>query len=91
MDAFLNKGNMKAIVYFTGREETEKEANILNKLGTRQIDDGYNFPLWEIEFNTLEGLFNTAKKLRLISFKAYLPNVNGDDPLIEFCLDKKEK
>ena len=80
---------MKTIVYFTGREETAKEASILDKLGTKQIEDSYPFPLWEIEFNTLEGLFNTAKKLRLISFKAYLPNVNGDDPLIEFCLDKK--
>lgn len=78
-------------MYFTGRQETEKEARILDKLGTKQIDDAYSFPLWEIEFNTLEGLFNTASKLRLISFKAYLPNVHGDDPLIEFCLDKKEK
>lgn len=62
---------------------------MLDKLGTRQIEDGYNFPLWEINFNTIEGLFATAKKLGLISIKAYLPNVNGEDPLIEFCLDKK--
>lgn len=80
---------MKFVVYFTGRKETSREERVLDKLGTRQIEEGYDFPLWEVDFNTFEGLFNVAKKLRLISFKTYLPNVNGEEPIVEFCLDKK--
>jgi hypothetical protein len=80
---------MKAVVYCEGRAETAQESGIISAYGKVEIDPAYNFPTYEVEFSGFNEVFKLCKKLNLNQYKTYLPDVNGDLPIIVFSLDKK--
>lgn len=82
---------MDFVVYFAGGKESDEDLSIMDKWGSQEDDPVCNFPIWKVSILSINDLFELTKELGLISFKTFLPNINGDEPIIELVIDKDEK
>jgi len=82
---------MKIVAYFEGRQETEEEQAVLLEYGEIEIDPAYNFHTYLLEIKSFASVFKVCRKLNLTCFKTYLPEVNGDFPIVVFSLATKIK
>jgi hypothetical protein len=82
---------MDVITYFVGRKQTEAEAEIMHKWGTMEIDPVCDSPIWKVSLLSINDLFTLCNELDLITFRTYLPEVNGAEPILEFILAQNEE
>lgn len=78
------------MVYFAGGQESDEAIATMDKWGVQDDDPVTNFPIWKVSILSIADLLELTKELGLISFKTYLPNINGDEPIIELVIDKEK-
>ena len=81
---------MDFMVYFAGGQESDEALAIMDKWGVKDDDPVTNFPIWKVSILSIADLLELTKELGLISFKTYLPNINGDEPIIELIIAKEK-
>jgi len=82
---------MKFIAYIEGANEDEREIEIFNRYGKLELDPIYSWPTWICNFKDFYQIFRLAMELNSITFKVWLPEVNGEYPTVSFFLEEKQK
>lgn len=77
---------MDFIVYFAGEDYAQREMDIMGKWGTHDEES----QTWLVSILKTDDLFELCRELGLVTFKTYLPFVNGDEPLIELIIAKEK-